>query len=149
VTYAANAAVIAGWDIRPGGGYIRRLARARDRRAADRAVLEHPPRRSTRFQPDDEAYLIGPYEELLTVLRRDRPTPQAPGMPDLARSATKINNHQTVRTGEPELPRAANAGGVADHDTRQQRRNGDHSAGHQPFQLLPAFPDERRQLSAW
>ena len=27
------------------------------RRAADRAVLEHPPRRSTRFEPDDEAYL--------------------------------------------------------------------------------------------
>jgi Trk K+ transport system NAD-binding subunit len=48
------------------------------RRAADRTVLEHLPRRSTRFQPDDEAYLIGPYEELLTVLRRDRPSPGAP-----------------------------------------------------------------------
>jgi Trk K+ transport system NAD-binding subunit len=47
------------------------------RRAADRAVLEHPPRRSTRFQPDDDAYLIGPYDELLTVLRRDRPSPGA------------------------------------------------------------------------
>jgi Trk K+ transport system NAD-binding subunit len=45
------------------------------RRAADRAVLEHPPRRSTRFEPDDEAYLIGPHDELLTVLRRDRPSP--------------------------------------------------------------------------
>jgi Trk K+ transport system NAD-binding subunit len=45
------------------------------RRAADRAVLEHPPRRSTRFDPADEAYLIGPYDELLTVLRRDRPAP--------------------------------------------------------------------------
>ncbi len=42
------------------------------RRAADQAVLEYPPRRSTRFQPDDQAYLIGPYSELLTVLRRDR-----------------------------------------------------------------------------
>jgi Trk K+ transport system NAD-binding subunit len=41
------------------------------------SVLEHPPRRSTRFQPEDEAYLIGPYSELLTVLRRDRPSPQA------------------------------------------------------------------------
>jgi Trk K+ transport system NAD-binding subunit len=49
------------------------------RRAADKAVLEHPPRRSTRFQPEDEAYLIGPYEELLAVLRRDRPSPQGPG----------------------------------------------------------------------
>jgi Trk K+ transport system NAD-binding subunit len=45
------------------------------RRAADRTVLEHPPRRSTRFEPADEAYLIGPYDELLTVLRRDRPSP--------------------------------------------------------------------------
>jgi Trk K+ transport system NAD-binding subunit len=44
------------------------------RRAADRSVLEHPPRRSTRFYPADEAYLIGPYDELLTVLRRDRPS---------------------------------------------------------------------------
>jgi Trk K+ transport system NAD-binding subunit len=51
------------------------------RRAADRAVLEHPPRRSTRFEPDDEAYLIGPHDELLTVLRRDRPAP-GPLSPD-------------------------------------------------------------------
>ncbi len=51
------------------------------RRAADKAILEHPPRRNTRFQPDDEAYLIGPYEELLTVLRRDRPAPQVVGPP--------------------------------------------------------------------
>ena len=42
------------------------------RRAADRTVLEHPPRRTTRFNQADEAYLIGPYDELLTVLRRDR-----------------------------------------------------------------------------
>src|SRR5450756_1544779 len=48
------------------------------RRAADRAVLEHPPRRSTRFRPADEGYLIGPYDELLTVLRRDRPSPAPP-----------------------------------------------------------------------
>ena len=48
------------------------------RRAADRTVLEHLPRRTTRFQPADEAFLIGPYEELLTVLRRDRPSPQVP-----------------------------------------------------------------------
>jgi Trk K+ transport system NAD-binding subunit len=45
------------------------------RRAADRTVLEHPPRRTTRFRQADEAYLIGPYDELLTVLRRDRPGP--------------------------------------------------------------------------
>ncbi|WIM99476.1 NAD-binding protein [Actinoplanes oblitus] len=35
------------------------------------AILEHPPRRDTRFAAGDEAYLIGPYEELLQVLRRD------------------------------------------------------------------------------
>jgi Trk K+ transport system NAD-binding subunit len=45
------------------------------RRAADRSVLEHPPRRTTRFHQADEAYLIGPYDELLTVLRRDRRSP--------------------------------------------------------------------------
>jgi Trk K+ transport system NAD-binding subunit len=52
------------------------------RRAADRSVLEHPPRRSTRFHPADEAYLIGPYDELLTVLRRDRPSPGLAYAPD-------------------------------------------------------------------
>jgi Trk K+ transport system NAD-binding subunit len=52
------------------GALIRVLA---IRRAADLSVLEHPPRRSTRLQPADEAYLIGPHEELLTILRRDRP----------------------------------------------------------------------------
>jgi Trk K+ transport system NAD-binding subunit len=51
------------------------------RRAAESPVLEHPPRRSTRFRSADEAYLIGPYDELLTVLRRDRPSPQAPAVP--------------------------------------------------------------------
>jgi len=43
------------------------------RRAADRSVLEHPPRRATRFEPADDVYIIGPYDELLSVLRRDRP----------------------------------------------------------------------------
>ena len=47
------------------------------RRAADDQLLEHPPRRGTRFRAGDRAYLIGPYEELLAVLRQDRPAPQA------------------------------------------------------------------------
>jgi Trk K+ transport system NAD-binding subunit len=38
-------------------------------RAADGGRLEHPPRRDTRFAPGDAAYLLGPYEELLRVLR--------------------------------------------------------------------------------
>jgi TrkA-C domain len=33
--------------------------------------LEHPPRSGTRFAAGDDAYLVGPYEELLEVLRRD------------------------------------------------------------------------------
>ena len=42
------------------------------RRASNPGVLEHPPRRGTRFEGGDEAYLLGPYEELLEVLRRDQ-----------------------------------------------------------------------------
>jgi Trk K+ transport system NAD-binding subunit len=42
-------------------------------RAAEGGQLEHPPRRGTRFAGGDEAYLLGPYEELLRVLRRDQP----------------------------------------------------------------------------
>ena len=38
-------------------------------RAADGGRLEHPPRRGTRFAPGDQAYVLGPYEELLRVLR--------------------------------------------------------------------------------
>jgi Trk K+ transport system NAD-binding subunit len=34
--------------------------------------LEYPPRRDTSFQAGDQAYLAGPYEELLSVMRRDR-----------------------------------------------------------------------------
>jgi Trk K+ transport system NAD-binding subunit len=44
-------------------------------RAADGGRLEHPPRRGTRFVADDVAYLVGPYEQLLTVLRRDAAAP--------------------------------------------------------------------------
>jgi Trk K+ transport system NAD-binding subunit len=44
-------------------------------RTFDQGYLEHPPRRGTRLRAGDEAYLIGPYDELLAVLRRDRPTP--------------------------------------------------------------------------
>lgn len=44
-------------------------------RAAAGGALEHPPRRDTRFAAGDQAYLIGPYEELLQVLRRDTLSP--------------------------------------------------------------------------
>lgn len=41
---------------------------------ADDGTFEHPPRRGTRFAPGDRAYLLGPYEELLNVLQRNRVT---------------------------------------------------------------------------
>jgi Trk K+ transport system NAD-binding subunit len=44
------------------------------RRAASAGALEHPPRRDARLAPDDDAYLVGPYAELLEVLRHDRQT---------------------------------------------------------------------------
>jgi Trk K+ transport system NAD-binding subunit len=47
------------------------------RRANDEQLLEHPPRRGTRFRAGDEAFLIGPYEDLLAVLRQDRPADRA------------------------------------------------------------------------
>jgi Trk K+ transport system NAD-binding subunit len=44
-------------------------------RASAGGKLEYPPRRDTRFGPDDEAYMVGPYEDLLQVLRRDTLAP--------------------------------------------------------------------------
>ena len=44
------------------------------RRADGDGVLEYPPRRGTRFAGGDIAYLLGPYDELLDVLRRDQRT---------------------------------------------------------------------------
>jgi Trk K+ transport system NAD-binding subunit len=72
--------LVARLPIAPGGGLegskmsdlsagIRVVAIAR---AADKATLEHPPRRDTQLQAGDDAYLAGPYEELLAVLRRER-----------------------------------------------------------------------------
>jgi hypothetical protein len=55
---------------------VRVVAIRRARAGADTptgaAGLEHPPRRDTRLAPDDDAYLVGPYAELLEVLRHDR-----------------------------------------------------------------------------
>ncbi len=41
------------------------------RAGAGERVMEYPPRRGTRFGAGDDAYLVGPYEELMQVLRRD------------------------------------------------------------------------------
>ena len=61
-----------GVEMREMGARIRVIAIAR---AADRGTLEHPPRRGTRLQAGDDAYLAGPYEELLRVLKRERGGP--------------------------------------------------------------------------
>ena len=53
------------------------------RRAGDAAALEHPPRRETRLAPDDDAYLVGPYAELLEVLRHDREEPRRTAAPSI------------------------------------------------------------------
>jgi Trk K+ transport system NAD-binding subunit len=42
------------------------------RRASARDQLEHPPRRGTRFAGGDEAFVVGPYEEILSLLRHER-----------------------------------------------------------------------------
>jgi Trk K+ transport system NAD-binding subunit len=75
--------LVARLTVTPGGG-LHGLAMAdlaaRTRvlaiRRAAGELLEHPPRRGTRFHAGDQAYLIGPYEELLAVLRQDRPAPR-------------------------------------------------------------------------
>jgi len=73
--------LVARLTVRPDGGLAGLALRdlgARTRvlaitRATSPGYLEHPPRRGTRLRAGDHAYLIGPYEELLVVLRRDRP----------------------------------------------------------------------------
>ncbi len=42
------------------------------RRANADGTLEHPPRRGTRFAGGDEAFVLGPYEEILRVLHHER-----------------------------------------------------------------------------
>ncbi|HSY14769.1 MAG TPA: NAD-binding protein [Jatrophihabitantaceae bacterium] len=41
-------------------------------RVRENGRLEYPPRRDTRFDGGDQAYLVGPYEELLRVLRQNQ-----------------------------------------------------------------------------
>jgi hypothetical protein len=50
---------------------IRVLSLAR----AGGGAAEHPPRRDTWFAAGDVAYLVGPYEELLQLLRTDTLSP--------------------------------------------------------------------------
>jgi Trk K+ transport system NAD-binding subunit len=52
-----------------------RRAAGHDGARPEDVPLEHPPRRDTRFAAGDEAYLVGPDEELLEVLARSRAEP--------------------------------------------------------------------------
>ncbi len=54
------------------GARVRVIAIGRDSRDDSTGSLEYPPRRDTRLAAGDDAYLAGPAEELLRVLRRER-----------------------------------------------------------------------------
>jgi voltage-gated potassium channel Kch len=54
------------------GASLRVIAIGRNAGTDANGSLEHPPRRESRLAAGDDAYLAGPYEELLRVLRRDR-----------------------------------------------------------------------------
>ncbi|MFI7588592.1 NAD-binding protein [Spongisporangium articulatum] len=70
--------LVAALTVAPGSGLdglaMRELAASTRVVALARAhgALEYPPRRDTRFAAGDVAYLVGPYDELLAVLRTDR-----------------------------------------------------------------------------
>jgi voltage-gated potassium channel Kch len=61
-------------------------------RASAQGTLEHPPRRGTRFAGGDQAYLLGPYDEILRVLRRDQSV-------DLASSTVTVDPGLSAASG--------------------------------------------------
>jgi hypothetical protein len=54
------------------GARVRVIAIGRDAGDGSMGSLEYPPRRDTRLAAGDDAYLAGPYDELLRLLRRER-----------------------------------------------------------------------------
>jgi Trk K+ transport system NAD-binding subunit/multidrug transporter EmrE-like cation transporter len=75
--FANEPFLVARLEVSSGGGLegVEMLRLGADIRviAIDRGDhLEYPPRRDTRFAAGDKAYLAGPYDELLRVMRRDR-----------------------------------------------------------------------------
>jgi Trk K+ transport system NAD-binding subunit len=72
--------LVARLTVRPDGGLVGLAMRELSARIRVVAIvrggadgeMEHPPRRDTRFAAGDQAYLVGPYEELLRVLGRER-----------------------------------------------------------------------------
>jgi Trk K+ transport system NAD-binding subunit len=66
---------LAGLEMQELGARIRVVAIARGGEGdgnGEGGALEYPPRRDTRLAAGDRAYLLGPYEELLLVLGRER-----------------------------------------------------------------------------
>lgn len=75
--FASEPFLVARLQVAPGGGLegTAMLDLGADIRviAIDRGDrLEHPPRRDTTFTAGDNAYLVGPYEELFQIWRRNR-----------------------------------------------------------------------------
>jgi Trk K+ transport system NAD-binding subunit len=68
----ADGGGLEGVAMRELGAAIRVIAISR---AGADVRLEHPPRRGTTLAAGDDAYLAGPYEELLSILRRERERP--------------------------------------------------------------------------
>ena len=72
--------LVARLTVRPDGGLVGLAMRELGARIRVVAIvpgggdgaMEYPPRRDTRFAAGDQAYLLGPYEELLRVLARER-----------------------------------------------------------------------------
>jgi Trk K+ transport system NAD-binding subunit len=54
------------------GANVRVIAIGRDAGDDSVGALEHPPRRGTRLAAGDDAYLAGPHEELMRILKRER-----------------------------------------------------------------------------
>jgi hypothetical protein len=71
------------------------------RRAHGDGTLEHPPRRGTRFEGGDQAYLLGPYDELLRVLRRDQSIESAGPSPEDGPAQDQRAAPQIVLTTNP------------------------------------------------
>jgi Trk K+ transport system NAD-binding subunit len=88
--------LVARLTVRPGGGLEGLAMRELGARIRVVAIsrggdgeLEHPPRRDTRFAAGDQAYLVGPYEELLRVLSRERESDQIRGSENQAGRGTQ------------------------------------------------------------
>jgi len=71
--------LVARMTVNPDGGLVGLAMRELGARirvvgivSAATGQLEHPPRRDTRLAAGDTAYMVGPYEELLSVLSRER-----------------------------------------------------------------------------